>query len=63
MDARKDARRMSLDSRGREVIPASFSSEGTMIVVVVAGIYLCPVCGISEAGVECVEGERKGGVE
>ena len=49
MDARKDAMKMNLDSRGREVIPASFSSEGTMVVVVVGGVYLCPVCGIFEA--------------
>ena len=38
MDARKDARRMNLDSRGREAIPASFSSEGTTVFVVVCGL-------------------------
>ena len=63
VDARKDAMKMNLDSCRREVIPASFSSEETTVFVAVGGVYLCPVCGIFEAGVQCVEGQTKGGVE
>ena len=37
MDARKEARSMNLDSRGREVIPASFSSEERTVFEVVVG--------------------------
>ena len=38
MDARKEARSINLDIHGREVIPASFSSEGTAVFVEVWGL-------------------------
>ena len=37
VDARKNATRKNLDSRGREVRPVSFSSDGTTVFVVVGG--------------------------
>ena len=37
MGARKDAMRMNLGGRGREVIPAPFLSEDTMVFVVIRG--------------------------
>ena len=69
VDARKDAMRMNLNSRGRELLPVSFSSEGTMVLrwfvgcrggLVVIRLPL-PICDVLEEWVECIEGKRKKG--